>query len=1220
MKLKTKAKDIMKRAIAMIIAISMVLFQMTSDVVFASVTTETNNYTAIIAEKLNKQGRIFEINGLIEENGSISDMHNGIISFLSEETEVSNNSFSANMTEYANENSIYSKERISVNCDTVKLKNALVAENDITINTRELASEEYTIIYSKNGDIVINISDMNFKGILYAPNGTVTINGTNINIDGTVVAKEVNLYVDTFKINANEFSESMIKVLETYQNDKLLTLTGYTYEEQIIVGFESDVDFEEVDIYIRNDDATTFTYLATTAEEEYTISEYTFEKYMDIMAIAKTAYGDTYDSTLMTVGYSNEEGAEKLCSYANDSDEDGILDGIEIWYSKTNPNNSDSDGDGLNDYIECFYLCTNPNMKNDDIDTDKDGLNDSDEVINGTHPYLKDTDFDGYIDEEDMEPLKYNVNSGKEIDYTEERVIGLFDKVNTWIDENGNVYQYIYNFINDNVEYTMINGVITKYYYNTNDQLIAVVTINEDVMDAVTYTYNGEVLSSVAYNGFLYEFTTTETSENITIAGNSYKDVVYGEAEQTTTYGDGFEVKHILNEYGDSTAIYHNGNLVFECEYDENGQIIKVSDYLVGYEQAYTYKEDGNIATITSNNYNISYEYSDEDYVINYDINGEKYTQVVYNDIEDKYASQYSSFLISDDLHENIETENGDIEYKITDVESGQVIFSNLFTYSEDSKVNKLVYNNGDELTYEYTKDGKISRVLQNDNEVIKYYYDNLGRVVREDNALTEKSYEYIYNSDNNMEARNTYRYSTDELSEILEQDIYAYENVWKDQVTQISGESITYDEIGNPILYRDGLSLEWNGKTLTKVNSTIGDISFTYNSEGIRTSKTVNGVTTEYIIEGKDIIFEASENGTIAYIYDSDMNVIGMIFDDTAYYFEKNAQGDVVRILDEEANLLCEYVYDAWGNIVLVKGDLELANRNPFRYRSYYYDVETGLYYTETRYYDPETGRFINADKIESIIWDYTNLNMYVYCGNDPVNYYDPSGEAKIWLKTFISIDVYNADLNPNDGLHFYTNEVRNTNTAWVQYMNKGGSNVTYIIDSKEKFIEKWNSILYMNAVVIMAHGEFSAIHFGTDIFDIGDIEKLKERDIKFVWMLPCYTGRYRYRTGNFASMLSRKITGVVIAPDRKVGPGLDGNNRYYAYTTYTAEDTTDDVIGQVGCKGWLIYRYSKYNSAYSINGRVAFGGTYEWEEPIFISIYSLSTYLTSRGYVSYK
>ena len=71
----------------------------------------------------------------------------------------------------------------------------------------------------------------------------------------------------------------------------------------------------------------------------------------------------------------------------------------------------------------------------------------------------------------------------------------------------------------------------------------------------------------------------------------------------------------------------------------------------------------------------------------------------------------------------------------------------------------------------------------------------------------------------------------------------------------------------------------------------------------------------------------------------------------------------------------------------------------NPIRYRGYYYDTETGLYLTDTRYYDPETGRFINADVYASTGQGVLGHNMYAYCLNNPVNFADPTGCACICL-----------------------------------------------------------------------------------------------------------------------------------------------------------------------------------------------------------------------------
>ena len=92
--------------------------------------------------------------------------------------------------------------------------------------------------------------------------------------------------------------------------------------------------------------------------------------------------------------------------------------------------------------------------------------------------------------------------------------------------------------------------------------------------------------------------------------------------------------------------------------------------------------------------------------------------------------------------------------------------------------------------------------------------------------------------------------------------------------------------------------------------------------------------------------------------------------------------------------------MYDAWGNVTtstiagISSTDNWIVNNNPFRYRGYYYDTETGWYYLQSRYYDPEIGRFLNADGYISTGQGLLSYNMFVYCGNNPVMGYDPTGE----------------------------------------------------------------------------------------------------------------------------------------------------------------------------------------------------------------------------------
>ena len=183
--------------------------------------------------------------------------------------------------------------------------------------------------------------------------------------------------------------------------------------------------------------------------------------------------------------------------------------------------------------------------------------------------------------------------------------------------------------------------------------------------------------------------------------------------------------------------------------------------------------------------------------------------------------------------------------------------------------------------------------------------------------------------------------------------------------------------------------------------------LSFEYNGDGLRTSKTVNGVKHTYRLNGSQIVSEAWGNNLLIYLYDAEGAPVGMMYRNSTYpsdtfdtfWFEKNLQGDIVAVYDEDGTKLISYTYDAWGNFATTYHNdctaSNHANLNPFRYRGYYYDTETGLYYLQSRYYNPKIGRFISADSYASTGQGILGNNMYAYCLNNPVRYSDPTGES---------------------------------------------------------------------------------------------------------------------------------------------------------------------------------------------------------------------------------
>ena len=125
-----------------------------------------------------------------------------------------------------------------------------------------------------------------------------------------------------------------------------------------------------------------------------------------------------------------------------------------------------------------------------------------------------------------------------------------------------------------------------------------------------------------------------------------------------------------------------------------------------------------------------------------------------------------------------------------------------------------------------------------------------------------------------------------------------------------------------------------------------------------------------------------------------------GMVYNGENYYYVKNTLGDIIAIRNSAGTEVASYNYDGWGNVIAKYGTM--ADINPFRYRGYYYDTETGFYYLQTRYYDPTTRLFINADNYELISTlskTPGQLNMYGYCNNNPIMFTDETGELAISL-----------------------------------------------------------------------------------------------------------------------------------------------------------------------------------------------------------------------------
>ena len=306
-------------------------------------------------------------------------------------------------------------------------------------------------------------------------------------------------------------------------------------------------------------------------------------------------------------------------------------------------------------------------------------------------------------------------------------------------------------------------------------------------------------------------------------------------------------------------------------------------------------------------------------------------------------------------------------------------------------------------LVYTYDAAGNITSVTDGEN-VTRYCYDNMGQLIREDNPYSQKTCVYAYDSCGNILSRTEYGYTDAETPAGGTVAVYEYNNAaWGDQLTAWNGESITYDAIGNPLSYR-GRSLTWTqGRRLAGVSSEGLAAYYTYDESGTRTGKTVNGVSTQYYINGSQILAQKSGEDILYFLYDETGSAVGFKYNNNLYIYRKNLQGDILAVLNGQTGATeASYTYDAWGRVISSTG--ALAELNPFRYRGYYYDGETGMYYISSRYYDPEVGRWINADNvIAGVGGDLKGYNLFAYCFNNPVNMDDQAGNWPKWIKNTV-------------------------------------------------------------------------------------------------------------------------------------------------------------------------------------------------------------------------
>ena len=590
---------------------------------------------------------------------------------------------------------------------------------------------------------------------------------------------------------------------------------------------------------------------------------------------------------------------------------------------------------------------------------------------------------------------------------------------------------------------TDAKNAVTSYSYDSMRRQTGVTGADGSSVSSV---YADDYLTSLSHSGgdssTTYNFsygvaglsTAVKIGETWTLVSNDYNSGAWTLAQQL--YGNGLWWKYDYDAQTDDllrryTNLSDNTGTGYAYTYDSRGQISKIEKKSLTLENGtitgetlltaeyYGYDAMDRLTRIVvTDGTNLI---SDIAWSYDADQNVTAITTRVNNNgtlRTDTYAYSY------DDDHRPTNTAYGSVSESITYdgysritgktvQNSGNTVLSTTYAYRDidaehtTTQVSSLTSSfGGNTVSHSYTYDAN-GNILSDGSTT--YAYDSLNQLVWEYNTAAGKAWNYAYDLGGNILSKTEYDYADGQTSNPVTVSYTYGDAAWRDLLTAYNGEAITYDGIGNPTIYR-GWGMSWQGgRQLASMQKDGTALSFSYNDAGLRTEKTVNGSTRRYIWNSSQLMADVGAADAFYFHYSSGGELIGYTYKtaeaETECILVKNQQGDVERVISADGTVLAAYTYDAWGNVLTSEGSL--ATSNPIRYRGYYFDTETSLYYVSSRYYDPEIGRFINSDDIDYLGADGSPLsyNLFAYCMNNPVNRFDVNGNWSMpnWLKVTV-------------------------------------------------------------------------------------------------------------------------------------------------------------------------------------------------------------------------
>lgn len=572
------------------------------------------------------------------------------------------------------------------------------------------------------------------------------------------------------------------------------------------------------------------------------------------------------------------------------------------------------------------------------------------------------------------------------------------------------------------------NGQTVNYTYDASKRVTAVQTTANGKAYKNAYTYANDRIKTVKHNTttdtedvtytFGYDALGRKTTVKVgtqTLSTNVYENNRNG-LLSAVNYGNGGKVSYAYDDYDRLTGVKYDGESSdrYAYEYGANGQACVVRDNNLGRvlqtEHDLADRPMGTQLRNTSGNllYRTELDYDKQNRLVGF---GESASNQNYK----------TGYTYDNDNRVTAMTFDGTAAVSYAYDELGRISTRTVGKltstygyvsggYGTNSTTPLVASISQGSIPFTYAYDNRGNIISENRNGVTTTYsYDALGQLIRVNDPVQNQTWVFNYDRGGNITSRVRYAYTTGTVGTALETIPYTYgDSNWKDKLTAYNGKAITYDAIGNPLTF-NGWTYQWQaGRQLKRMSAEGTALTFKYDHNGLRTQKIVEQSwypeTTNYYLHGKLLTHmtvdytdfdEVAHQDKLHFFYDAQSRPAQVKFNGTVYTYVHNLQGDIVGLLDSTGALVVEYKYDAWGKPISTTGNLAdtLGKRNPFRYRGYIYDEETGLYYLRSRYYNPETGRFINADVIMGQTEALLTNNVYVYCCNNPLRMIDDNG-----------------------------------------------------------------------------------------------------------------------------------------------------------------------------------------------------------------------------------